>query len=111
MGTREDLEKMVLDYKPVKRRKVSRFVGDKKSGVCPRCGRKGSYDFFAGRTKVCVACGFDTAWERNTIHSKREIEKGRSVAVPILRLCVAYINRLDTPTPKNDKKQHTKQEQ
>ena len=90
---REDLMKKLIEYKPARRKKVERHPGDKKSGICPRCGGN-RYDF-EGRFKHCRSCGFHTFWELRIKIIKGLIKHGRmdEVETNVLAECVKYINQ------------------
>lgn len=92
---REELKKKILAYKAGRRLKVSRTEGDKKSGICPRCGRD-KYDFHDGRWKFCLACGFDTFREMQIRSVKGSVRYGnfeREETKSLIK-CVEYIDGL-----------------
>lgn len=74
--------------------KTSRWAGDKKSGICPRCGHE-RYDFHDGRYKNCLACGFETFWEGQIRQVRYATRHGvLDMTTDSLRRIVRYIENL-----------------
>jgi len=61
----------------IKKRPVARWVGDKKSPICPRCGGPTFGYPPRGIYKRCTSCGYLNYYEKKVRHIRRILESGR----------------------------------
>jgi len=65
---------LIQAYRP-KKKKVSRYPGDKLGTTCPVC-RKNTFGYHAGRFKDCSSCGFDNYWHNAVRYARNLIDAG-----------------------------------